>query len=75
MEATTLETTSAEQSFVDIMESRTPIFEIVSPNGSRHYKIYLDGRIEGFDEKGLRIKNLIAPVISSLMTRSQSSNA
>lgn len=53
----------------DIIESRAPIFEIIEVGNGKHYKIYLDGKVEGFGDKQLKIRNLIAPLIRSLNTK------
>lgn len=46
-------------------ERMRPIFEIFSPDMSRHYKIYANGQIEGF-EPGMCIVNSIHPLYEDI---------
>lgn len=52
--------------FNDIMESRLPIFEISDHGNVVRYKIFLDGRIEGFGDQNLWTANYIRDVVRSL---------
>lgn len=40
-----------------------PAFEAYAPDGSKHYKVWADGRIEGFGEGAIIVVNRIAPLL------------
>jgi hypothetical protein len=67
---------NGEQLFNDIMESRRPVFEVFAPDSDRHYKIYLNGDIDGFGDGQERLvrANYLGALIRSIEARGYSSS-
>ena len=60
-----MEKPDGEAIFNGIRDSRLPIFEVIDRDNQKHYKIYLNGKIEGFGSTDLGFVNWIRAFIGT----------